>query len=168
MPTHCFRSTVAALACIFLYVQAIPASAQTARDVKVSGVGTRKCTEWQQWREARNGEAQATALEWAQGFISGHNVYSRGGANSIVADNKILLPLVDSFCQRNPDSPLFAAVVTADDVVHGKPSPDMFLLAARLLGVPPRECLVFEDAEPGLQGAAAAGMQVVHVPSRRA
>ncbi len=63
-------------------------------------------------------------------------------------------------------TPLFAAVVTADDVVHGKPSPDMFLLAARLLGVPPRECLVFEDAEPGLQGAAAAGMQVVQVPSR--
>jgi len=110
---------VAALACIFLYVQAIPASAQTARDVKVSGVGTRKCTEWQQWREARNGEAQATALEWAQGFISGHNVYSRGGANSIVADNKILLPLVDSFCQRNPDSPLFAAVVEITQSLGG-------------------------------------------------
>ena len=62
---------------------------------------------------------------------------------------------------------LFRAVVTADDVKHGKPSPDMFLLAARLLGVPPETCLVFEDAEPGIKGALAAGMQVVRVPSRR-
>jgi len=62
--------------------------------------------------------------------------------------------------------PMFRAVVTADDVKHGKPSPDMFLLAAELLGVPPAECLVFEDAEPGIQGALAAGMKVVRVPSR--
>ncbi|MDB6167627.1 MAG: beta-phosphoglucomutase family hydrolase [Verrucomicrobia bacterium] len=63
--------------------------------------------------------------------------------------------------------PLFRAVVTADDVVHGKPAPDMFLLAAQKLGVPPEECLVFEDAEPGIKGALAAGMKVVRVPSRR-
>jgi beta-phosphoglucomutase family hydrolase len=62
---------------------------------------------------------------------------------------------------------LFKAVVTADDVVHGKPAPDMFLLAARLLGVEPTRCLVFEDAEPGIKAAFAAGMQVVRVPSRR-
>ncbi len=64
-------------------------------------------------------------------------------------------------------APLFRSVVTADDVVHGKPSPDMFLLAAQQLGVAPEQCLVFEDAEPGIQGAHAAGMQVVRVPSRR-
>ena len=63
-------------------------------------------------------------------------------------------------------APLFRAVVTADDVKHGKPSPDMFLLAAKLLGVDPRQCLVFEDAEPGIKGALAAGMKVVRVPSR--
>jgi beta-phosphoglucomutase family hydrolase len=62
---------------------------------------------------------------------------------------------------------LFKAVVTADDVVHGKPAPDMFLLAAKLLGVEPTRCLVFEDAEPGIQAAHAAGMQVVRVPSRK-
>ena len=63
-------------------------------------------------------------------------------------------------------APLFRVVVTADDVTHGKPSPDMFLLAAQLMGVAPETCLVFEDAEPGIQGAHAAGMQVVRVPSR--
>jgi len=62
---------------------------------------------------------------------------------------------------------IFKIVVTADDVVHGKPSPDMFLLAAKLMGVTPEKCLVFEDADPGIQGAIAAGMKVVHVPSRR-
>ncbi|MBI5381983.1 MAG: HAD family phosphatase [Opitutae bacterium] len=61
---------------------------------------------------------------------------------------------------------LFPVVVTADDVVHGKPAPDMFLLAAKLMGVNPTRCLVFEDAEPGVQAALAAGMGVVRVPSR--
>jgi beta-phosphoglucomutase family hydrolase len=62
---------------------------------------------------------------------------------------------------------LFRVVVTADDVVHGKPSPDMFRLAAQQMGVPPEKCLVFEDAEPGMRAAKAAGMQWVHVPSRK-
>ncbi len=63
---------------------------------------------------------------------------------------------------------LFSIVVTPADVPpgRGKPAPDMFLLAARRMGVPPERCLVFEDAEPGLAGARAAGMQVVRVPSR--
>ncbi len=63
---------------------------------------------------------------------------------------------------------LFPVVVTPEDVAHGKPAPDMFLLAARKMGVPPERCLVFEDAEPGIQAAVAAGMQYVLVPSRPA
>jgi beta-phosphoglucomutase family hydrolase len=62
---------------------------------------------------------------------------------------------------------LFKVVVSADDVVHGKPSPDMFLLAAERMGVSPGQCLVFEDAEPGMRAAEAAGMQWVRVSSRR-
>jgi HAD superfamily hydrolase (TIGR01509 family) len=42
----------------------------------------------------------------------------------------------------------------------------MFLLAAERIGVDPKDCLVFEDAEPGIQGALAAGMKVVRVTSR--
>jgi len=63
-------------------------------------------------------------------------------------------------------APLFKVVVTSDDVKHGKPAPDLFLLAAKLMNVPPAECLVFEDAEPGFKAAQAAGMKVVRVPSR--
>lgn len=62
---------------------------------------------------------------------------------------------------------LFEVVVTADDVVHGKPAPDMFLLAAEKMGVPAARCLVFEDAVPGMKAAEAAGMKWVRVPSRR-
>ncbi len=61
---------------------------------------------------------------------------------------------------------LFPIVVTPEDVAHGKPAPDMFLLAAERMGAPPRECLVFEDAEMGRRAAAAAGMDCVLVPSR--
>jgi sugar-phosphatase len=48
-------------------------------------------------------------------------------------------------------------LVTADDVVHGKPHPEPFLLAAQRLGVDPRRCLVVEDAPKGLEAAQAAG-----------
>lgn len=63
---------------------------------------------------------------------------------------------------------MFKIVVTPRDVApgRGKPAPDMFLLAAEKMGVPANRCLVFEDAEPGVQAALAAGMQVVRVPSR--
>src|SRR4051812_28643089 len=65
-------------------------------------------------------------------------------------------------------APLFKVVVTPEDVEHGKPSPDMFLLAAKRMGVSPGKCLVFEDAEPGMRAAEAAGMKWVRVPSRKA
>jgi mannitol-1-/sugar-/sorbitol-6-phosphatase len=62
-----------------------------------------------------------------------------------------------------------SVVVTADDVVHGKPHPEPFLEAARRLGVDPRRCLVVEDAPSGLEAAQAAGcftLAVVTTTSR--
>lgn len=55
------------------------------------------------------------------------------------------------------------AVVTCEDVANGKPAPDTFLECARLLNTEPGECLVFEDADPGIQAAIAAGMKVIDV-----
>ena len=57
----------------------------------------------------------------------------------------------------------FPVVVTAEDVIHGKPAPDMFLLAAERMGVPPTECVVFEDSVLGLQAAKRANMAAVLV-----
>ncbi len=59
--------------------------------------------------------------------------------------------------------PLFDAVVTAEDVTHGKPAPDIFLRAAEMLGVAPEDCIVYEDGDPGIVAARAAGMRVVDV-----
>jgi beta-phosphoglucomutase family hydrolase len=58
----------------------------------------------------------------------------------------------------------FETIVAAEDYKHGKPAPDAFLLAAERLGVPPRDCLVFEDTDLGIQAATAAGMASVLVP----
>lgn len=57
----------------------------------------------------------------------------------------------------------FQAVVTADDVEHGKPAPDIFREAARRIGVPPEKCQAFEDGDLGIQAARAAGMSVVDI-----
>ena len=58
---------------------------------------------------------------------------------------------------------LFDVIVTADDVLHGKPAPDLFLLAAERLGVAPEDCVVYEDGNAGLEAAARAGMRAVDV-----
>jgi beta-phosphoglucomutase-like phosphatase (HAD superfamily) len=58
---------------------------------------------------------------------------------------------------------LFSAVAAADEVVHGKPAPDIFLLAAERLGVSPAGCIVYEDGDLGLEGARRAGMRTVDV-----
>jgi HAD superfamily hydrolase (TIGR01509 family) len=57
----------------------------------------------------------------------------------------------------------FQAIKTAEDVVHGKPAPDLFLAAAAALGVPPDRCLVYEDSDLGLEAARRAGMRWVDV-----
>ncbi|MCR6488420.1 HAD family phosphatase [Amycolatopsis sp. OK19-0408] len=58
-----------------------------------------------------------------------------------------------------------ATVVTGDDVTHGKPAPDPYLLAARNLGVPPARCLAIEDSGSGIRSAHAAGMTVLAIPN---
>jgi len=63
----------------------------------------------------------------------------------------------------------FQTIVTGDDkaVKNGKPAPDIYIEAARRLGVHPSECLVFEDAMTGVKSGNAAGCQVVAIPDPR-
>lgn len=58
----------------------------------------------------------------------------------------------------------FDVFVCAGDYKKGKPDPEPFLLAAEKLGVNPKDCLVFEDTEMGIQAATAAGMSSVRIP----
>lgn len=62
----------------------------------------------------------------------------------------------------------FDAVVCGDEVEHGKPHPDIFLVAAAKLGVSPADCMVLEDSESGLTAAHRAGMRPVLVPDLKA
>lgn len=57
----------------------------------------------------------------------------------------------------------FSAVVTASEVKHGKPAPDIFLRAARLLNAAPADCWVIEDSKPGVAAGLAAGMRVIAI-----
>jgi pseudouridine 5'-phosphatase len=63
----------------------------------------------------------------------------------------------------------FSIIVCGDDpaVERGKPAPDIYIEAARQLGVDPKDCLVFEDALSGVQSGAAAGCRVVAIPDSR-
>jgi len=58
---------------------------------------------------------------------------------------------------------LFKAIVTSDDVVRQKPAPDIYLEAARRIGVAPQFCRAYEDTDLGLEGIRAAGMEAVDV-----
>ena len=59
--------------------------------------------------------------------------------------------------------PMFDLIVSADDVANGKPAPDVFLEAARRMGVAAADCVVLEDSKEGLQAASAAGMRGIDV-----
>ena len=60
--------------------------------------------------------------------------------------------------------PYFEHVATSSDVAHAKPAPDIYLLAARKLGVEPAQCLALEDSPTGVRAALAAGMTVIQIP----
>jgi beta-phosphoglucomutase-like phosphatase (HAD superfamily) len=72
--------------------------------------------------------------------------------------------LVEAILGRFEVRERFDAVVSGDDVVHPKPAPDIFLEAARRLGVAPPGCVVLEDSPSGVRAARAAGMPVIAVP----
>jgi HAD superfamily hydrolase (TIGR01509 family) len=71
------------------------------------------------------------------------------------------------FLDRHQLTAFFDVIVTGDEIEYGKPSPDIYLRAAKKLGVTATECLVIEDALSGITAAKAAGMRVAAIPDRR-
>jgi HAD superfamily hydrolase (TIGR01509 family) len=65
---------------------------------------------------------------------------------------------------KNLPTPSFTAVITGDVVSHGKPHPEPYLAAARLLGVDLEACIAIEDSPPGVASAMAAGIPTIAVP----
>ncbi|MCI0742520.1 MAG: HAD family phosphatase [Gemmataceae bacterium] len=70
---------------------------------------------------------------------------------------------LDLILQMTETSPFFGAVVAMEDTRRGKPDPEVFLLAANKLDIPPAHCLVIEDAPVGVQAAKAGGMKAIGV-----
>ncbi|HEY8870210.1 MAG TPA: HAD-IA family hydrolase [Candidatus Limnocylindrales bacterium] len=73
--------------------------------------------------------------------------------------------VIDAALEATGLGGVFREVVSSDDVARGKPAPDVYLEAARRLGVDPSRCLVIEDSLGGIQAAKSAGMTVVLVPN---
>src|SRR5438309_1370357 len=71
------------------------------------------------------------------------------------------------FLERTGIRSLFSVVVTGDEVQQGKPHPDIYLRAAKKLGISPEACLVIEDALAGIAAAKAANMRVAAIPDKR-
>ena len=72
--------------------------------------------------------------------------------------------LIESNLEISGCRKYFQAIASGDEIEHGKPAPDIFLLAAKRLGVNPKDCYVFEDSPNGIRAAYAAGMKPILVP----
>jgi HAD superfamily hydrolase (TIGR01509 family) len=74
-------------------------------------------------------------------------------------------PLIDAVLDVAGIADCFAATVSSEEVAHGKPAPDVYLEAARRLGVDPHRCAAVEDSHGGIRSAKAAGMRVIAIPN---
>jgi HAD superfamily hydrolase (TIGR01509 family) len=74
--------------------------------------------------------------------------------------------LIDRALELSGLAPSFRVTVSSEELVHGKPAPDVYLEAARRLGVEPTRCAAVEDSASGIRSAQAAGMLVVAIPNR--
>jgi HAD superfamily hydrolase (TIGR01509 family) len=88
------------------------------------------------------------AAEWPLGLASSSN-----------------RPVIEAFLDAADVRELFAATASSEEVARGKPAPDVFLEAARRLGVAAGRCAAVEDSANGLRAAKAAGMRVVAIPN---
>ena len=127
--------------------------------------------------------ALAPQLDMAQevALLDELEIHHTGRGEAIMGSRALLtrLPaerwaLVTSASQRvarhrleSAGLPLPTLLVGAEDVLHGKPDPEPYLLGAERLGVAPADCLVFEDAPAGIQSALRAGCAVVQVGGKR-
>ncbi|MEW6039489.1 MAG: HAD family phosphatase [Pseudomonadota bacterium] len=106
------------------------------------------------------GIAPMPGLEALLGFLRERNLPYALATNSEARFAGICL-------DRSGTARLFPLIVTRDQVAEGKPAPDLYLEAARRLGVAPGQCLALEDSEAGIESAASAGTFAVLVNGRR-
>jgi HAD superfamily hydrolase (TIGR01509 family) len=74
-------------------------------------------------------------------------------------------PLIDAVLEAAALAPYFQATVSSEEVERGKPAPDVYVEAARRLGVDPTQVVAVEDSHGGIRSAKAAGMRVIAIPN---
>lgn len=73
--------------------------------------------------------------------------------------------VVKAYLKRNNLTKYFSNITTGDEVIHGKPNPEIFLLSAKKQNVEPKKCMVFEDSYNGIRAATSANMKAIMVPN---
>lgn len=99
-------------------------------------------------------------IEPSEGLIPLLGLLSKKGYKLAIASGQYR-KVIDAVVAKLKISNYFNHIVSCEDVTNGKPAPDVFLLAARKLGLQPAECLVIEDSKPGITAAKSAGMACV-------
>jgi len=120
-----------------------------------------KIRDYSQRKEAHYRQvAMAEGVELLPGVAAFLAQLEAAGAPCAVGSSTIRVN-IESLIRQLGIERFFRAVICGEDVDRGKPDPEVFLLAARRLGVPPNRCVVFEDAHVGIEAARAGGMRVV-------
>ena len=107
------------------------------------------------YREMIAGRVESMLVPGLRDFLDRHRDTPKAVASNAEPAN------VDFLLDRAGLRPYFRVVVDGHQVSQPKPYPEIFLRAAELLGVPPAECLVFEDSHSGVEAAQAAGMKII-------
>ncbi len=109
-------------------------------------------------------ERYRTALPLVEGAVAVVSELSASLPLAVASSSN--RPLIDAVLEAAGITACFSATVSSEEVARGKPSPDVYLEAARRLAVAPAECAAVEDSANGIRAAAAAGMRVIAYPNR--
>ncbi|BCU78783.1 HAD-IA family hydrolase [Luteolibacter sp. LG18] len=114
------------------------------------------------WHAAWKSLATPKALRALPGIREALEVLSEAGLPLAIASGSDRVD-IDLCLQSSGLAPWFRSISSGDEVVQGKPAPDIYELACRRLGIEPRHCLAIEDTGHGVNAALAAGLRVIKV-----
>lgn len=111
--------------------------------------------------ESRLFETYPTELEIIDGVGGMLDACQAAGLKTAIATGSSIRRMHKTLEITGLDTRFTGTAFSADEVSHGKPAPDLFLLAAERIGASPKECVVLEDSPHGVEGAIAANMRAV-------
>ncbi len=106
---------------------------------------------------------EAKHIDMKEGLLDILEMFKKHGVKMAVASSSQKEMIVRNLKNANVED-YFEVVVSGQEVEHGKPSPDIFLLAAERLGLDAKDCYVFEDAYNGVQAGVASSAKTIMIP----